>query len=347
MIKPKNLLIVRTDRIGDVVLTLPLAEIVKKHFPDCRITFLVRDYTKCLVHGHPFIDEVLILKELNGKPMLAENIKNLSSRKFDSCVIVYPTFTLALIIYLSRIKQRIGTGYRWYSFLFNNKVFQHRKFAEMHEVEFNVNLLRCFGINERISKDTVNFNLSAGYKPELEKLLKENKIDGTKPVIIIHPGSGGSAVDLPAAKFKELVQQLSTKNDLQIVITGSKQERKLCKELQVTETVKNFAGQFNLAELTYIISKADIFISNSTGPIHIAAALGKNTIGFYPHLLACSAKRWEPYSNKSVIFTPENNCQDCAREQCRKQDCMNRINMQKVFSVIEQKIKNFSGSFSE
>ncbi len=339
MIKPENLLIVRTDRIGDVILTLPLAEIVKKHFPSCRVTFLIRNYTLSLVNSNPFIDEVLILKELNGKPLLRKNIKNISGHKFDSCVIVYPTLILALIIYFSRIKERIGTGYRWYSFLFNNKVFQHRKFAEMHELEFNVNLLRSFGINEKISRGNINFNLRAENKPGLVDLLKQNKIDGTKPIIIIHPGSGGSAVDLPVEKFKELVQMLDKRDDIQLIITGSGSEKKMCEELKISERIKNFAGQFDLAELTALISKADIFISNSTGPIHIAAALGKNTIGFYPHLLACSAKRWEPYSTKSVVFIPRGNCPDCAREQCIRQECMNRINMQEVFSVVIQKIK--------
>jgi len=73
MIEPKNLLIVRTDRIGDVVLSLPLAELVKRHFPDCKVTYLLREYTKCLAQGHPFIDSILLLKEKEGK-ILIKNI---------------------------------------------------------------------------------------------------------------------------------------------------------------------------------------------------------------------------------------------------------------------------------
>ena len=75
MIEPKNLLIVRTDRIGDVVLSLPLAEIVKKYFPQCRITFLLREYTKAIAEGHPFIDDLIILKEENGKIPLMKNVR--------------------------------------------------------------------------------------------------------------------------------------------------------------------------------------------------------------------------------------------------------------------------------
>ncbi len=138
MIKPKNLLIVRTDRIGDVVLSLPLAELVKNNYPDCKVTFLIREYTKDVVSNHPFIDEIIVLKEKEGKILINENVKQIAEKKFDAAIIVYPTFQTSLIIYLSKIKNRIGTGYRWYSFLFNNKVYEHRKFAEKHELEFNV-----------------------------------------------------------------------------------------------------------------------------------------------------------------------------------------------------------------
>ena len=75
MIKPKNLLIVRTDRIGDLVLSLPLAYLVKKHYPDTKITYLIREYTKALVEGHPFIDGTIVLNESSGKVPIRKNIK--------------------------------------------------------------------------------------------------------------------------------------------------------------------------------------------------------------------------------------------------------------------------------
>lgn len=337
MIKPENLLIVRTDRIGDVVLTLPLAEVIKKHFPDCKVTFLVRDYTRSLVENHPFIDKVLILQELNGKIPIRNNKINISREKFDSCVVVYPTFTLALIIYLSRIKNIIGTGYRWYSFLFNHKVFQHRKYAEMHELEFNLKLLEIFGIQEKVERGKVNFNLNVRENKKINEYIDQN-LNKSKSIIIIHPGSGGSAVDLPIENFIELIQMLDKRNDVEIIITGSEAEKKLCNMLVVSERIHNLAGKYNLSELTDLINKADLFISNSTGPIHIAAAFGKNIIGFYPNLLQCSAKRWGPYSEKSVVFTPKNECSDCRREQCKNQNCMNSIDMKEVYSVILKKL---------
>lgn len=342
MIEPKNLLIVRTDRIGDVILSLPLAEIVKRHFPKCKVTYLIREYTKSLAYNHPFIDDILLLKEKEGKTLIRDNFQELKKYNFDSCLIVYPTFQTSLIAFLSRIKHRIGTGYRWYSFLLNHKIFEHRKFAEKHELEYNVNLLKAFGIDEKVSIDKIEFHLNVVPQSEIviNKLLKDNKIDPAKPIVIIHPGSGGSAMDLPINSFRELVEMLWADSKVSIIITGLSSEKKLCDQLIINDNIKNFARILSLSEMIALINKSTIFISNSTGPIHIAAALGKPTIGFYPKILSCSAKRWGPYSNKGKIFIPEIDCFDCTREQCERLNCMSSIKMSKVFSEV-QNLLNF------
>ncbi len=338
MIKPKNLLIVRTDRIGDVVLSLPLASIIKKHIPDCRITFLVRNYTRALVDNNPYIDEIIILKESRKKIPIRQNVANIAHYNFDSAVIVYPTFVTSLIIYLSKIKNRIGTGYRWYSFLFNHKIYEHRKYAEKHELEYNVNLLSKFGIEEKVNPNNVEFDLIPDQSSEdnINEILHRSEINTGEPIIIIHPGSGGSSVDLPQQKFRELVERLSRDLTQNIILTGSDREKYLCENLKLRSGILNLAGKLDLPEMIALINKCSIFISNSTGPIHIAAALGKYTIGFYPRIAACSADRWGPYTNKKVIFSPKIECSDCTREQCGRLDCMNSIEVTDIFYETEK-----------
>lgn len=343
MIKPKNLLLIRSDRIGDVILSLPLAEIIKKHYPDCRITFLLRDYTKDLAASNPFIDEVLVLKEKDGEIVINENLKMLVEKNFDTCITVYPTFRIAWLVFRTGIRNRIGSGYRWYSLLFNKKVYEHRKYADKHELEYNINLLKEIGIDEKITKDNVHFfiEIEKSVDEKVSKTLIDNGISTSRPVVIVHPGSGGSAVDLPIEKFKTLVERLVNSN-LQVLITGSESEIELCQQLVVNSSVNNFAGKFSLKELVALINKADVFVSNSTGPIHIAAALDKYSIGFYPHLTACLPKRWGPYSSKSKIYMPESDCEDCKKKQCTKAKCMNTINIEKVSSDILEIIKSFN-----
>jgi len=345
MIEPKNLLIVRTDRIGDVVLSLPIARIIKKYFPDCKVTFLLKEYTKSLVEKNPFIDHILTVNEINGRILLKKNVLMLKKYNYDYCIMVYPTFIMSLTIFLSRIKNRIGTGYRWYSLFFNKRVYVHRKYAEKHELEFNLDMLNIFGIKEKVNPGNIKFDIQVN--EDSVKLvrgkLKSYNIKSDKPLIIIHPGSGGSSVNLPQVKFKELLVQINEKLNADVVLTGSRSERNLCESLRISNNIINFAGIFNLRELIVLINEADILIANSTGPLHIAAALGKYVIGFYPKILVCSAKRWGPYSDKSFVFQPGILCENCNRKQCYNLNCMNSIDINKVLVQIEKILNKING----
>ena len=340
--EPKNILIVRTDRIGDLILTLPLAGLIKKQYPDSRVSFLVREYTKNIVSNHPYVDEVIVLKESDGNVPLFENVNIIKQKKFDTCIVVYPRFKISLIVFFSGIKNRIGTGYRWYSFLFNRKVYEHRKNAERHELEYNVNLLEKLGVKTNISDSSVSydFRVDESSLQNVIRILIDEKIDLQKPIIIVHPGSGGSSIDLPINKFAELVRKLDEDN-FQIILTGSKNEVELCEKIKSSNKVKNLAGRFNLDELTALISKSVMFISNSTGPIHIAAALGKYTVGFYPKIVSCSQERWGPYTNKKLVYEPQIDCKNCTREQCEKLNCMDSIDITKVYTDIKNVLIKF------
>jgi ADP-heptose:LPS heptosyltransferase len=259
---------------------------------------------------------------------------------FDASIIVYPTFITALIIFLARVKFRVGSGYRWYSFLFNKKVFEHRKYAEKHELEYNVNLLKVFGIEENISTKNVLFDIHIN-KTSMEKvnrILTDSGVKFEKKIIIVHPGSGGSAIDLPIEKFSELVKSLSLLNEVNIIITGNEDEKNICSTISSNTNAIDLSGKFNLSEIICLIRLSEIFISNSTGPIHIAAALGKSTVGFYPKIRACSPERWGPYTQKKVIFTPEIECNDCTREQCERLNCMNSIDIDNVTKEVTKLI---------
>ncbi|MHC1738487.1 MAG: glycosyltransferase family 9 protein [Ignavibacteriaceae bacterium] len=340
MIVGNKILIVRTDRIGDVVLSLPLARSIKRAFPHSEITFLLRDYTKRLALGNPYIDKVLTLLEKKTSPLLRRNIRILSKEKYDTCIVVYPTFHVALILFLSGIRNRIGSGYRWYSFLFTHKIYEHRKDAKKHELEYNFNLLKILGITETPTEGTVDFNLSqdpAG-ETKIYSIFAQNSIDLAKKIVIIHPGSGGSSIDLPFEKYRELLKEISKLN-IEIFLTGNSGEFDYCQSVASGFKILNLAGQLDLGGLISLVSRCSVFISNSTGPLHIAAALGKFSVGFYPRIPACSQKRWGPYTDKKAIFEPEIDCHDCSREQCERLNCMSSIDISKVFKVIEERLK--------
>lgn len=341
MISPQKILIVRTDRIGDVVLSLPLAELIKQKYPSCMVAYFLREYTSPLLDSNPFIDEVIIAEESNGDILFKENLKKIKAIGFDTCAVVNPTLKISLIMFLAGIKNRIGTGYRWYSFLFNNKVFEHRKYAEKHELEYNIVLLKKINIDISDLSKSIEFHLSIddSSSEKISALLMERGYKQGDKLVIVHPGSGGSSVDLPKEKLIELTHKLSEIKNLKIVVTGSNNETELCKEFEINKSVINLSGQLDISLLKAVIRKADLFISNSTGPIHIAAAFGVYIIGFYPKILSCSQKRWGPYTKNKTIFTPTINCSNCTREQCEKLNCMNSIDIGRVFDETRSVLK--------
>lgn len=333
----KSILIVRTDRIGDVVLSLPIAWILKKNMPDARITFLVRDYTAPLVRKCKYVDEVIVLAERNGKPLIANNIASLKD-KFDTCIVAFSTYPIALILFLAGIKTRIGSGYRWYSFLFNKKVYEHRKYGERHELEYNVRLLQQLNIESNLNPGNVDFGIQidGSINEIVLNKLKGLGWNGIHKIAIVHPGSGGSALDLPKEKMKLLVDKISENENIVLVITGSLLEKELCNYFVVSNKTINTAGIFNLEELTALISNSEIVIANSTGPIHIAAALGKHVIGFYPKFAAVSPQRWGPYTREASIFQPTVCDGNCSREKCQTIKCMNSIDIEAAANDINK-----------
>ncbi|MBI5404186.1 MAG: glycosyltransferase family 9 protein [Ignavibacteriae bacterium] len=300
-----KILITRTDKLGDVILALPLIAETKRLFPDSEIHFLVRSYVRDLIENYSPVDKLIILEDIEEKNSIKAFLKN---ENYDMAVNVFPRYYIARDIFLAGIKTRIGSGYRWYSFLYNKKLFEHRKYAERHESEYNIDLLKTIS-------DGVEYNKKFffGYSPK-EKSMLEGKLSFgfSDKFIIVHPGSKGSAKDWPRENFGLLADKLLTEYEyLKIILTGTKEEEIIIKGIldSVPEKRKSgmisLSGMLNLRELMILIDNSKLFISNSTGPIHIAGALNKNIIGFYPNEAPMNETRWRPLSKNAVILKPD------------------------------------------
>ena len=143
----RSFLLVRTDRIGDVMLSTPVATSLKSVVPEARISLLCSRATAIIGERNPDIDTIINYDSDSGivRPFL-ELRKELRSKAFDCVVVIHPTFRLALLMWSAGIRVRIGTGYRFYSWLFNRKHYEHRKVSEKHESEYNINLLETIGV---------------------------------------------------------------------------------------------------------------------------------------------------------------------------------------------------------
>ena len=291
-----NVLVSRTDRIGDVILTLPLITELKRLVPNSRISFLISKKLENLIDGYKDVDKVFFVEDINLNNFLKEN-------NFDIAISVYPRKELAMAFYKAGIRYRVGTAYRLYSVLFNQRIKEHRKYAEKHEADYNLNLLSFLG--KEISFDKKFF---FRYSDEEMNVLQNKlsfKLD--EKFVVIHPGSKGSARDLPIDKIIKIPEYIIKNHpDYKIVITGIPQEKpitQLFREIYKDKVI-DLAGEISLRELLILIDKSRLFISNSTGPIHIAGALNRNITGFYPNSAPMNATRWKPLSTNAKVISP-------------------------------------------
>ncbi|MFZ4620267.1 MAG: glycosyltransferase family 9 protein [Bacteroidota bacterium] len=328
----KKILLVRTDRIGDVVLSLPMLPALKQKFPDAKITVMVRPYTRELVENHSCVDDVILWDESKG---IGHYVALLKEKNFDMAIIPYPRFNLALITFLSGIPIRVGTGFRWYSFLFNRRIYEHRKDAKRHEVEYNLNLLTTIGIDPLPES---KFEFSASKEAEQTVAMKLAK-DSVERFAVIHPGSGGSARDWSVENFAKLGDEIQQQFGLKIVLTGGKNESELVGRVASAMRTPslNYVGAFSITELGALYRRAALFAANSTGPLHIAAMMGTPVVAFYPPIIQCSPLRWGPYTEKKKVFTADNTaCALCKGGPCQSNLCMDQITVEQVITGIRE-----------
>ncbi len=327
-----KILLVRTDRIGDVVLSLPMLPLLKKKYPNAAISVLVRPYTKELVEHHSCVSEVILWDEQQSISSFASLLKK---KHFDIAILPYPRFNLALIAYIAGIPLRVGTGYRWYSFLFNKRIYEHRKDAKRHEVDYNLNLLTTIGI-ETESDPHFEFSIPDGVKKRIDDILIS---DGISRFVVLHAGSGGSARDWSIERFAQLGDKLQEEHRVRVVLTGGENDVALVTDLaaKMKTTPVNYAGRFSLQELGALFLNAAAFVSNSTGPLHIASMVGTPVVAFYPPIIQCSPKRWGPYTEKKRVFAADKTrCELCKGGPCRSNVCMNQITVDQVISGIKE-----------
>jgi ADP-heptose:LPS heptosyltransferase len=327
----QNILVARTDRIGDVILTLPTIEALKLNFPNARVAMLLNSYTADLVEG--IADVLLYNRDRAPKPFF-EMLAELHRARFDAVVVAFPRFRIALLLWLAGISVRIGTGYRWYSFLFNKKIFEHRKTVEKHEAEYNLSLLQGLECTV-LSKPEVKIIISEQERKTAAGVRQSLGILEADRLILLHPGSGSSAHVWKPENFALLATELR-KLGFYVVITGGKTESELVHTVAQNAGVgvKLFISNLNLKEFAAFIQTAKLFIANSTGPLHIAAAVGTPVVGLYAPVRVMSPKRWGPLTDKKVIFVPDPVlCIRCKGGECRGNECMEQITVQQVLEA--------------
>lgn len=344
----KRILVIRNDRIGDMVLSLPAIAALKKAYPNAHLAVLIRFYTQALLWNNPNIDEIII----DYNQDIFELARQIDRKRFDMAVVLYPSWRNGWLCWLCKIPYRVGTGYKAVGILFNQRVYIHRTQVIHHETDYCLKLVeKAVGKGQYLEFEAFS-KLCVKEQDRLyaENLMNQYHLLDNSPLIGIHPGSGGSALNWTEKRYAELIDSLLQRYKTKVVLTGTREEAGLIERIiAITERMSyasstyypiiNLSGQTDLGQLIALFSFYDIFIGSSTGPMHIAAALGKRVIALFPPLLSQCPDKWKPYRQGNTILLPEGiRCQHkkCLMQQCQFYNCMERITPQQVLDAIEK-----------
>ena len=286
----KRIMISRTDSIGDVLLTLPICTWLKTKNPKSSILFLGKTYTRPVVNLYSSVDSFVNWDDFSSLSK-KEKLKKWKGLDIDIIIHVFPNKKVAQLAKKANTKLRVGTSHRLFHLWNCNKTVSFtRKKSDLHESQLNYELLRPFGLKEipRLNAIIKTTKFFSAPNVSLPKALSNITDDLT----VFHPKSKGSALEWPIDRYFELAGVLAKQGRI-IVFTGTKLEGEMFKkQIPKHKNIIDTTGVLNLAQLIFLISHAKNFVACSTGPLHIAAYLGVNTIGIYSSKRPIHPGRW-------------------------------------------------------
>ncbi|MFC2062008.1 glycosyltransferase family 9 protein [Elusimicrobiota bacterium] len=316
----KKILLVRIDRIGDLVLTTPAITAIRKSYPEAEIHLMIKEYTKNLVINNPNINKLVVYK----KEKLLTN--------YDLAIAFHPGMTQNYITFKSGARYRLGYSGSGGSFFLTHRLRDDRDTRVRHEVESALEFAEAAGCkredsNIEISVTEEGENFAGGF-------FRENKIENERPVIIIHPGARQEYIRWKKDGFASVADQLIEKNGAQVILLEGPGEKDIVEA--VASLMKNTpvkARGLNLTQVVSLIKKSDLFIGNSTGTMHIAAALKVPVAVIFgsKHPLD-NYKEWGPVSNSNAVITKDAGCVKCHPGDCSHYKCMD-ISAEEVYAA--------------
>lgn len=326
--QPQTFLISRTDSIGDVVLTLPMAAAIKQHFPHAKVGFLGKAYTKPVIAACQYVDAFIDVKDFLNEET------SICGAKIDCIIHVLPRKEIAQRAKKLGIPLRIGTKNRLYHWWTCNKLVSlSRKNSDLHEAELNMVLLSPFFNPEQYSADTIpslyGFTQIEPLAPDFQQLLSPDKTN-----VILHPKSQGNGREWPMDYYIQLIRGLDL-NKFKIFISGVEKDRAALSVLfsQIGDRVTDLCGKMSLSQFISFIAHAQALVASGTGPLHIASALGIHALGMYPPIRPIHPGRWRPLGFYAHTFVAHRECDKCNIEQCT---CMLAITPVEIQNTLEK-----------
>lgn len=330
----KRILITRTDRLGDVVLSTPVIRHLRALFPEAYMAFMVRPENRDVVANNPHLDEVILYDKLGSEKTFLGTMKfalKLKTKKFDLAFALHPDNRTHIVLFAAGIPMRVGYD-RKMGWLLTKRIAHKKHEGARHEADYNFDLLREAGLDVEKRDIRPYIVTSSEEKRLVDSVLKDNKISGK--FIALHAGASCPSKRWPVERFAEVGDTLSAKYSCGVVIVGGEGTEEFSHAVisRMKKKAVDLTGTLRVGELAELLMRASLFISNDSGPVHVAAAVGTPVIAIFGRSDAgLSPKRWGPLGEKDQVLHKNVGCEKCLAHNCDKDyACLRAITVEEV-----------------
>lgn len=331
----KEILVIKLDQVGDVLLSTPVFRNLYNHYPEAEIDVLVGSWSRAVVENIPYISKVweynssFFCRSSNNTSFWnsIKLAKQFRKRKYDMIVELRGDLFTATVVPFSS-KCRIARA----TFQIKDKFFHSDSKRAEHEIDRNLCILEYYGIETENRKAFFDV---AQEKRRWARLFLDEITNGSRDLVAIHPGSPVSLKRWSSSNFSELADRLIQEREVQIILVGTEDEKPIIDEIQSKMRYDSFnlAGKTDLHQLGAILQNCVLFIGNDSAPMHIASAVGVHTIGLFG---PGSPERFGP-CGKHCYAIRKTKCPPCMAEKCKRNiRCVDEISVNDVLEVIEE-----------
>lgn len=317
--KTKRVLIVRTDRLGDVVLSTPVIQAVKEAWPDSYIAMMVSPQARDIVEGNPYLNETIVFDKKKFRGFFGTIIFSgiLRKERFDIALVLHPLTRIHVILWLAGIKKRVGFD-RKAGFLLTDRIPHTKQLGEKHEIDYNLDVLRAVGINPK--KRELLVPVKPDDKFRISRILRENGIFDKDDYVVIHPAASCPSKRWPAEKFAQAADRIAEALHKKVVIVAGAADSRFGRAVReaMDHEALDLSGDLSVGELAALLAGAKLLISNDSGPVHIAAALGVPVVAIFGrNQPGLSFRRWGPVGKHDIILHKDVGCLNCLAHECK------------------------------
>ncbi len=330
----KKILVRGTNWIGDAVMTLPAIASIRKTFPSAEVQVLAKPWVAEVYKLSPDVDRIFLFKEPGEHQGIAGKLKLASELKrgnFDLAIYLQNAIEAAILGWLARIPLRAGYDSDCRGFLLTHPVRRTKEIKQVYQVDYYLNMVKSLGC-EQASRDVT---LSASKIRDIsDRCLEERGLSGVPVLIGLAPGAMyGPAKRWFPERFGAVAKKLTETFVSRAIIFGSKGDMEVAQTVQdaIGGTAINIAGRTDLSEAIALISRCSIFITNDSGLMHVAGALGVPTLAIFG---STNPVTTPPPGKKSVIVRKEVPCSPCLKQVCPTDfRCMEEISVDEVYET--------------